>query len=350
LVQVAKAAGVSNTTASYVLNGLAKKNHISEATANRVETAAAEMDYRPNRWARNLVRKRTNTIGALFGNLKNDWADRALTGMRAVLDDRGFLLFLTTHQLDSVVEQREIDTLLQLQVEAIICPALPDSLDAYQKLLSQNIPLVFLETKLDDLPEASSVVWDGEKAAYAGVRHIIETGCRRIGFLGREYPRPKDAGRYMPWFHAARYEGYRRALNDADLPAKPEWMGGVLYGESATDTVRRMFAGGKDRPDAIFATLDSLALEAIRTLRALGLRVPEDVAVVGMGDQPAGGDLGAGLTTVRGPDEQLGREAAEVALQLIEDTNASPIHRLIDSNQIVVRRSSIPGMSSEAAY
>lgn len=341
LAQVARAAGVSNTTASYVVNGLAAARHISEATAEHVQAVAALMNYRPNRWAQNLVSKRTRTIGALYGNLRNDWADRSSSGMRKVLDAAGYLLFLTTHRLDAAVEKQEIDTLLQLQVEAIICPGLPDGLPAYQSILSQGIPLVFLETKAENMPEVSSVAWDGEHAAYAGVRHLVETGCRRIAFLGRDYPGGTPSERYMPWHHMVRHNGYVLALEEEGLSPDESHKACFLLDEPVQEKVTRMFSGARP-PDAIFATLDMLALEAIQVLRDMGLRVPEDVAVAGMGDQPAGGELGAGLTTVRGPDELLGKHAAEVALQLIEDKSTGPIHRLIDANEVVVRRTSVP--------
>ncbi len=341
LVEVARVAGVSNTTVSYVLNGLAEKHGITEATAKHVGNVAKEMNYRPNRWARNLVTRRTRTIGALFGNLTNDWAERASVGMRQVLDDEGYLLFLTTHHLDSEVEQHELDTLLQLQVEAIICLALPTSVQAYRSLITHNTPLVFLENKLEELPEASSVVWNGEQAAYNGVRHLVETGRRRIAFLGREYPVGTEKGAYVPWLHSVRYQGYRRALQDAGLPVANLQEEYVLREEPTRSKVRKMFSKKAAQPDAIFAALDMLALGAIRNVKELGLRVPEDVAVVGMGDQPAGGELGAGLTTVRSPDEALGREAAKVALRLIRHPEEAPIRRMIDSNELVVRRTSV---------
>ena len=342
LAQVAKAAGVSNTTVSYVINGLAEKNGITEATAERVMRVAEQLNYRPNWWARNLVRRRTHTIGALFGNLRNDWAERASVGMRNVLDDEGYLLFVTTHHVDPAIEQQELNTLLQLQVEAVICPALPGSIDVYRQLLSQNVPLVFLENKLVELPEVSFVAWDGEKAAYAGVRHLLEAGRRRIAFLGREYPGGTKSGCYVSWQHSIRYEGYRRAIREANLSLNGTLEEYVLFEEEATTgKVQKMFSNASERPDAIFATLDMSALSAIRDIRQLGLRVPEDVAVVGMGDQPAAGELGAGLTTVRSPDEAMGREAANIALQLIQDPKQAPICRLIESNEIIVRRTSV---------
>ena len=337
LTTIADEVGVSTATVSYVLNGHAKQKQISDLTVERILEAVERFNYMPNFVARNLVSKRTKIIGVLLGNLLQDSPDRQIMGMRSVFDEKGFTVFLSTHRLNPEIEQQELNTMLQHRVEAIICPPLPASIGMYKTILRYNIPLVFLSSRIVELPEVSYVSWDDRSAAETAVQHLIKAGCRRIAFIGREFPREDETQRYRAWFHLQRYEGYVQALHDAGLPVRNEWIKWVMFEELPDRAVEEILASDTECPDAILAGLDILALGAIVKFREMGVRIPEDISVIGMSERTEWGNRMAQLTTIREPHYEIGQEAARIALELIENPEKAPIQKLIESNELKIR-------------
>lgn len=333
---IAQKLGISASTVSYVLNGHAEKKKISPQTAKQVMEAARQMRYIPNTLARSLQQKRSGLIGFVVGNTHFAWAERLLLGMNRVFDPVDYLPVLTMHWWDAKRERRELISLLQRQVEAIICVPNYDNEDNYELVTQQGVPLLFIY----DMPQQSTgisyVAWDAGTATRHAVEHLIATGCRRIGFYGSNFPMDMVQ---------RRIEAYRQTLQDHGLPFNPDWfmLEHVNPPEAYYDMqqyVERLFGPGTDpatRPDALYFAYDALALNGLNYLRRAGVRVPEDVAVIGMGDLVISGHANMDLTTMREPTEDVGQLAAETVLQMIENPQEPPVTRLLEHNELVQR-------------
>jgi len=303
---VAKAAGVSVSTASVALSG---KGPVSEATRKRVMRAAEELNYRPNAIARSLVTRRSHAIGLVVADLSDPYFHEIARGVEAEASAAGYTVVLADTDRSAEKERRSIDTLLGRQVDGLILAGSGDEHDDHLRHLEAgNVPVVVVGRYAIDVP---SVSVDNQNAAKLGTEHLIEQGCSRIGFIG-------GPGGYT--VSRDRREGYEAALGpgrvvdeycvDADFtPA-----GGY-------EALGRMFAAvekaGLPFPDGVLAANDQMAIGVLRAAKDRGLQIPRDLAVVGIGDIPTAVYVDPPLTTVTLPLKQMGQAAAEALLTLV---------------------------------
>jgi LacI family transcriptional regulator len=333
---IAEKLGVSRATVSIVLNGRAKQRKIRPETTRKVLEAAREMHYVPNQTALNLRRQRSGIVGVLLANFRMDWAERVMSGLLEVFDPRGYCPFVAAHRFEVERYRRELTAALQRRDEGVICHPLPGHEDLYREFARVGMPLVFIGDVPVELPGSSYVVWDSGAAARAAVRHLVEMGRKRIGYIGFEYPLKMSL---------ARFEAYQEVLRETDLLLNRQWMispPAQMKTSAILDlALKRMFAPGRAHPDAIFVLNDGLALPALEALAQRGIRVPDDVAVMGMGDLPLTGHQGISLSTVREPCEEMGHEAAETILKLIAHPKRAPIQRALTLCELKVRRTTV---------
>ena len=197
------------------------------------------------------------------------------------------------------------------------CPTVKSA--NYRRIVQRGVPLVFIGHRADGIPEASFVAWDGTHIAAEATRHLIANGRKRIAFIGRDESKAT---------FRERFSGYRDALKEEGLTFRRAWKKNVPDYSDAGPAIRSLFSQ-KPEPDAILCDLWIQALAAIDALDEIGRRIPEDVAVLALGDSPFCAHGRIGLTTVVEPAEQLGRRAAEIALQLIRNRSSNPIQELI---------------------
>ena len=334
--ELAKRLGLSRATVSIVLRGEAEQRKISIKTTQRVLDAARKYNYQPNQAARMLRRQRADVIGVIFPNFRLDWAERAMEGMLGVLGATRYSPFVATHRFSPDLFRKEVLAALQRRDDALICYPLAGMNDLYRQIRGLGIPLVFIGDRPVDVEDENCVIWDAGAAAAAAVQHLVDQGHKRIGFLGLDFPMKMSQ---------ARFEAYQAVLKKSKLPINPKW----IFTPPSTSTLEQiiepglnqMFSGSGPHPDAIFVLNDGIALPALESLQRRNLRVPEDVAVIGMGDLPLTGHSAIGLSTMREPVEQMGREAAEVAMQLIEDPSLGPIQRVIPCEELHGRRTTL---------
>jgi LacI family transcriptional regulator len=334
--ELAKRLGLSRATVSIVLRGEAARRKISTKTAERVLDAARKFNYVPNHAARMLRRQRADVIGVIFPNFRLDWAERVMQGMLEALRSTRYSPFVATHNFSTDLFLKEAQAAMQRRDDALICYPLPGMNSLYKQIRSLGIPLVFIGDRPIDAEEEHCVIWDAGAAAATAVQHLIDQGRRRIGFLGLDYPMKMSQ---------ARFEAYLTVLKKQNLAINPKW----IFTPPSTSTLEQiiepglnqMFSGAGPHPDALFVLNDGIALPALESLQRRGLKVPEDVAVIGMGDLPLTGHSAIGLSTMREPVEQMGREAAEVALKLIEEPQQDPIHRVLFCEELHGRRTTL---------
>ncbi|MDR1280115.1 MAG: LacI family transcriptional regulator [Opitutaceae bacterium] len=331
IATLARHLGLGAATVSYALNGRGPEMKISESTVERIRAAADELGYQPNFFASTLRRQRTDSIGVVFADLSDNWADRVLKGMLRVLDGHGYMPLISVHLWDKAREEREVQSLLKRKVDALICLPLPESRAFYKKLMAQKQKLLLLSDTLPDLPEASYVAWDSGKAAREVMEHLLASGRRRIAFVGPTHPTIMTL---------ARYQAYCDCLREARLPLREDWIIWEKSGVVPTEAVRRLLddtTARKNRPDALFVLNDALALRLLENIREMGVRIPEDVALASMGDFLTSSHRSISLTSIPEPCEEMGEEIARAALKMIRSKRSQRIQQLISGLPLVPR-------------
>ena len=325
--QVAERAGVSQSAVSRVFTPGASA---SKKTVEKVRKAAKDLGYRPNVLARAMVSGKSRIIGLVVAYLENQFYPEALEKLSNELQQRGYhvLIFLaeqTAGNIDAVVEE-----ILDYQVDGIIAASVAMSSDLSERCRAAGVPMVLFNRSQDD-PNMSAVTSDN----YAGGRTIAEcllaAGHRKIGHVagweGASTQRDREAG-FISALAEAGVALHSRAAGDFTM-------------EKAAEATRKMFA--TDPPEAVFVANDHMALAVMDTLRfELGLKVPEDVSVVGFDDVPAAGWPAYNLTTVRQPANRMVADTVEILLDQIENKSDEPRRIAIDGPLILRGSARIP--------
>ncbi|MGM7424646.1 LacI family DNA-binding transcriptional regulator [Cellulosimicrobium sp. CpK407] len=320
LKDVAAEAGVSVTTVSHVLNET-PHTRINEQTRQRVLAVAAEMDYRPNRIARSLRTQSSGMIGLLTEEIATTpHAGRIILGAQETASKHHLTLAIINSALQADADERRDDViaLLDRQVDGIIYATVFHDVVTPPDELS-SVPSVLIGAK-DRARRVSSVEPDEFRGAFAAVEALIAAGHRRIAHVASVEDVPANRGRR---------QGYRTALSAHGIPvhedliaeAEGEAGGGFLAASRLLDQ--------REPPTAIFCYNDRMAMGVYRAVADRGLRVPEDVSVIGFDNQePIASGLFPGLTTVSLPHYEMGAWAVEQLVDQISGTGAYVAHRL----------------------
>ncbi len=314
---VATAAGVSATTVSHVLNEV-DGARIADETRTRVREAAQLLGYAPNWSARNLRLQRSHAVGMVSDHIATTpYAGHMILGAQEAAMARGFLLLVVNTVGDAQVEAREIDELLQRQVDGVLYASLRHHhLDRLPEGL-RGVPTVLLDASCADV-SVPAVVPDEVGGARAAVEELLRHGHTRIGFVANDEDIPATHGRL---------EGYRAALAGVGVPFEPQLVVPEFPAEAATGYRGAMkLLRGPRPPTALFCFHDRMAMGAYRAAAELGLRIPEDLSIVGFDNQRFVADeLHPGLTTVALPHLEMGRWAADALLDLVESPDRPPV-------------------------
>ncbi|GGM06275.1 LacI family DNA-binding transcriptional regulator [Dactylosporangium sucinum] len=305
---VAAEAGVSVTTVSHVLNRFSGAR-VSDETRERVETAARRLGYAANGLARGLRLQRSQTLGLLGDEIATTpYAGRIILGAQETASARGWLLILLTTGNDPQVEEREIRALAQHRVDGVLYATMYHRRVEVPAQL-RSMPLVLLDAASDD-PTIPSVVPDEFGGGHAAVRHLVEHGHRRIGFVTNVDD--------IPATHL-RLEGYRAALREAGIDHRPDLVVAETTDARGGYRAATALLDRPDRPTALFCFNDRLAMGAYRAAAELGLRIPDDLSIVGFDNQELIAEgLYPGLTTVALPHYEMGAWAVSTMIALVE--------------------------------
>ncbi len=333
--EVGKEAGVSQQTASYVLTGRWREKRISETTRDAVLEAARRLNYRPNRIARSLLSGQTYTLGLVIPCITDSFFPVIARAIDDWVDARGYQIMLCNSDLDAGKERREVDLLLERRVDGLIlAPARGDgSLEAYRELEAEEIPLVIINDRFEEL-KTSYVMTDDRAGAYEAVTHLIGLGHERIAYLSgpRIYAPCRD-----------KVEGYRDALRDAGIEADASLVREGSFSQEDGYRLTMDLLRSPSRPTAVFAVCDEAAVGVWQAAVESGLRVPEDVAIVGYGDDLPGAPpvFEVPLTTVRQPTREIGERAAGILIDTIEG-RCEGVQEILLPAELVIRSSSSP--------
>jgi DNA-binding LacI/PurR family transcriptional regulator len=326
-LEVAQRAGVSQSAVSRTFTPGASA---SQKTVEKVRKAAEELGYRPNVLARAMVSGKSRIIGLIVAYLENQFYPEAMEKLSNELQKRGYhvLIFLaeqTAGNIDAVVEE-----ILDYQVDGIIAASVALSSDLSERCRAANVPMVLFNRSQDD-PNMSAVTSNNYEGGRRVAEFFLAAGHRKIGHIagwdGASTQRDREAG-------------FVSALADAGVTLHSRTTGDFTM-EAAAEATRKMFAF--DPPEAVFAANDHMALAVMDTLRfELGLRVPEDVSVVGYDDVPAAGWPAYNLTTIRQPANRMVANTVEILLDQIENHTGETRRIAIDGPLILRGSAKIP--------
>ena len=325
---MAERLGVSVGTVSAVLSGKARQRRIGKATERRIRKLAEELDYVPNQLAQGLRKSATRNIGVIFVNFELGWSQRILNGMLRVLDEADYTPSLMYHAMEPHREARIIESMFRERVDGILVIPFEEGVPNYRKVLDRGVPLAFFADVIESMPDVNYVTWESGEAAREAVEQLIAVGRKRIAYLGL----PDLAGErsFETQMDRLRYEGYCAAVRAHDLPAPEDFIVWLARNpDGQVEQLRALLSDPARRPDAFLVQNDSCAIKILEILSVLGVKVPEEVAVAGMGDLHAAGLHGVGLSTMREPCEEIGAEAASIILRMTEEPGYRAQRRIV---------------------
>lgn len=323
--EVAEQAGVSYATVSHVINNT---RLVSQETRERVLTAMAALDYRPNALARSLRQGKTNTLGLVLPDSANPFFAEISRSIEDEAFRKGYSVFLCNTELDTERELFYVDVLSKKQVDGIIFVAAGDQADSLDFLVQRNMPVVMIDRDVPNV-QVDAVLSDNQLGGYLATRHLLELGHTRIACI---------AGTSSITPSAERLIGYRRALEEAGLPYDEKLIVRGDYHAQSGLELTHFILKMDSRPTAIFALNDLMALGALRAAAEAGYSVPRDLAVVGYDDLELAHFTNPPLTTIAQPKKEIGAQAVSLLVERISHKSRPP-SRVVLPPELIVRRS-----------
>lgn len=328
---IARSLNISISTVSRALRGM-PEIHIE--TRKAVMRLAEELDYQPNQLAKNLAKSRTKTIGVIVPNLSYYYFSAMLNSIEESALQAGYSVLVCQTNESYLREITNIQNLLRSQVEGFIISLSRDT-DNYEhveRLVRKNIPLVLFDRYVEGI-DASKVIVDNHAAAFKATEHLIENGCRRIGFL---------AGPAPLLLSNQRVAGYRAALAKHDLQVGNQY---VFHGDyTQENTIMQTLAlmSLPNPPDGVVMISDRVAYPAMYAMKQKGLRIPDDVAVVGFNNEPVSAFFSPALTSISQPIQEMGTETVRLLLKQLDAVDGLvPKETRVMETQLIVRASSL---------
>ncbi|CAH8238247.1 substrate-binding domain-containing protein [Vibrio aestuarianus] len=323
---IARLAGVSTSTVSHVIN---KSRFVSEDIAERVNKAAQDLNYAPSALARSLKMNRTRTIGMLVTTSTNPFFGEVVKGVERSCYHKGYNLILCNTEGDNERMKASINTLLQKRVDGLLlmCSTLEgERIEVFDRY--PDIPVVVMDW--GPMLFASDKIQDNSlSGGYIATNYLIECGHKEIGCI---------TGPLIRHQAQMRYEGYKRAVLEAGLEINPQWIVESDFEcEGGYEAFNRMLEKGP-LPSSIFVSNDMMAMGVLNAAHEKGIRIPEDVSIMGYDDIHIARFMSPALTTVHQPKYRLGKVAVETLLKKLEKETLEPQVVQLDPT-LVVRKS-----------
>ncbi|OXX32205.1 transcriptional repressor PurR [Vibrio sp. V09_P4A23P171] len=328
---IARLAGVSTSTVSHVIN---KSRYVSDEIAQRVNKAAQDLNYAPSALARSLKMNRTRTIGMLVTTSTNPFFGEVVKGVERSCYHKGYNLILCNTEGDSQRMQASINTLLQKRVDGLLlmCSTLEgERIDVFERY--PDIPVVVMDWGPMLFP--SDKIQDNSlRGGYIAANYLIECGHKEIGCI---------TGPLIRHQAQMRYEGYKRAVLEAGLDIYPNWIVESDFEcEGGYEAFNKMLAKGP-LPSAIFVSNDMMAMGVINAANEKGIRIPEDLSLMGYDDIHIARFMSPALTTIHQPKYRLGKAAVDTLLARLENEALEP--QIVQLEPTLVVRKSIKMMN-----
>lgn len=328
--QVAQKAGVSIQTVSRVINN---RYDVAVETRQRVQGAIAELGYKPNAIARGLASSRSRTLGLVTFDFNDIFFTLAVTGAEEEAHQHDYFFMLGSTQCSKQDMPKYLRLLNERHVDGVLFAreGSPSEQEQILRLAKEGTPVVVVGYHFKDI-EFNAVDIDNFQGGYQAAQHLLDFGHRRIGCI---------TGPFSTLSAQDRLAGFRAAIEKAGLIYEPDLVMEGAYGTASHGAgytgMKRLLA--QPQPiTAVFAHNDRMAVGAMTAIREAGLRIPEDISVVGYDDTPDAEFASPPLTTVRQPTVQVGVEGVRLLLRVIEDPQRAP-EQIILSTELIARSS-----------
>ncbi|HHF3176225.1 TPA: substrate-binding domain-containing protein [Vibrio alginolyticus] len=330
---IAKLAGVSTSTVSHVIN---KTRFVSEEISERVNNAAKELNYyAPSALARSLKVNRTKTIGMLVTTSTNPFFGEVVKGVERSCYQKGYSLILCNTEGDNERMRQSINTLLQKRVDGLIlmCSSLEgERIDVFERYPDIPVvvmdwgPMLFTSDKIQD---------NSLRGGYLAAKYLIDCGHTEIGCI---------TGPLIKHQAQMRYEGYKRAMNEAGLEFNANWIiESDFECEGGYQAFKKMAQRG-GLPSSIFVSNDMMAMGVINAANELGIKVPDDLSIIGYDDIHIAKFMSPSLTTIHQPKYRLGQAAVETLVRKLDEKSTEA--QVVQLEPTLVERKSVKRLKS----
>lgn len=309
--EIARIAGVSQATVSYVINNT---EGISEAVRKKVLEAADDLGYIPNMVARNLKKRKTNIIGILVPNVMNNYYNEIIKYAEKLTRERGYFIFIGYTMHDPNIEDWYTISLIQQKVAGVIvCYGLTNR-DCYKKLQNYNIQFVAIDDEVTEVDRgAPSILVNNIKGSFLAIKHFVSLGIKDIAYCSEPL---------YCYSLRERYQGFLTAMMGFGLNVNPD----MVYIADEKNAYEKIELGyratkqilSKAKPKGIFASNDQIAFGIIKRLNEMGIRIPQDIAVIGYDNITFSSVLSPSLTTINQPIRTMSIQGVKTLLKTIK--------------------------------
>lgn len=325
LKDIAKELGTTITTVSKAL-----KNYpdISNETKKAVKKMAKKMNYQPDLRALALKKNKSNTIGVIIPEVVHFFFSNVIEGIMKYTEEKGYRVLITLSNNSIAQEKKQVKLLFNTKVDGVIVSLANETKNAkhFNILKEYEIPIVMFD-KVNDIFQCNKVKIDDKYSAYMATEHLIKKGCKKIAHI-RGPKNPSNA--------IARFLGYKEALQENGMEFNPDWVKEceeVNFEEGFNYTMELLKS--KNRPDGIFAVTDQVAVGAIRAAQELGIKIPQELKIIGFSDSQIAQIIKPSLTTIHQPGYEIGERAAKLLIEEIELRETDEEHS-VDFRQIIL--------------
>lgn len=327
---IAKRLNISASTVSRALNN---NPLISKTTREQIKKTANEMGYRPNILAANFRTKKTNTIGVIVPLINRHFFSSVISGIEDIAYNQGFAVTISQSNDNFEKETKIAQTLFANRVDGLIVSiAMETTSFNHLKLFTErNIPLVLFDRITDEI-EADKIVVDDFGGGYRATKHLIKQGAKKIAHLG---------GPLNLKIYKNRQEGFNKAITEAGLKINKLYIiNNSLTRKDGTNAIKKLIKN-KEKPDAIFCANDTTALSVIIYLQENGIKVPEDILVVGFSNEPFSEVVTPSISTIKQPGFLMGQKAATLLInQITTKQIKTQFETITMPTELIIRNSS----------
>ena len=302
---------------------------ISPETRARILDAAQRMNYRPNQFARALTTNRSYLLGVVVPDLMHSYFAEICRGVETVAKPLGYQNLICSTDEDAANEESEVEALLPRTDGLILASsASPSETKFYRRIVRERAKMVLIDRQLEGI-KCPTVTTDDVKVGELATEHLLNLGHRRVGHLQGTVASTA----------ALRFEGYKKALAKSSVPFEAKLVRECGFTESDGYRATREWLRNGNLPSAIFAANDPAAIGAMSAITEAGLRIPEDIAIVGGGNIHYGDMLSVPLTTVAWSTAEMGQAAARLLIDLVEGKKGTREQHVTVEPELVVRAS-----------
>jgi LacI family transcriptional regulator len=326
-------AEVLSLSPATVSRGLKDHPGLRKDTKRRIVETAQKMGYQQNTFASNLRRKKSNTIGVIVPRLNSYFMSTVIAGIEKAANNAGYNLIIAQSQEQFKKEVAGVNTMYNSRVDGLLVSLSYDTRNTehFDTIRNKQIPLIFFD-RVIEYPNCTSVVIDNQKAGYDATMHLIAQGCRRIvhvsGSLNRNV-------------YADRLAGMKKATTEKGITFDQQLVISNNLSDQEGVEAAQQILKMHPRPDGIFTANDTSAVAIIRELKAAGIRIPEDIAVVGFNNDPISRVIEPQLTTVNYPGEEMGEVAANTLIGRLKENPSTSVDTIVLRHELIVRESSL---------